>query len=197
MFRPELGAIEDRCWYRRGRITKQEQSRPKAISANLVILSLNGLGLWDGLDSGSKKRPVGELAEEYDVRPEDTLYFDICVVFRSCQDDGLYQAEDTGEASSGRSSAGASIPLNPLQAGNTYKSPVPNRALTPTFLLCDIRRFQLKYTGTLSIAMSEIILNTADARYKMLALRQCPGASGFQILSRGLQRKMGMMKKRT
>ena len=42
--------------------------------------------------------------------------------------------------------------------------------------------------------MSEIMLKTADARYKILGWRQWPGRSGVQILVRGRQRKIGTKK---
>ncbi len=89
-----------------------------------------------------------------------------------------------------------SIKIFRISLGLTYKIPVQKMALTPTLRLEDIWRLQIKNTGTLSMAISEMKLKTPAARYKSLASRQWPGSSGFQILLRGEQRKSGMNRKR-
>ena len=76
----------------------------------------------------------------------------------------------------------------------TYRPPVPKMRDTPTLRRTDMCRFQIRYTGTLSMAMSEIMLKLAEAMYRSKILRQWPGSSGFQILLRGRQRKIGTKK---
>ena len=72
--------------------------------------------------------------------------------------------------------------------------PVPNISDIPILRRIDICKFQTRYVGTNSIAMSEIMLKIADARYRISGCRQCPGKSGAQILVRGKQRKIGTKK---
>ena len=54
----------------------------------------------------------------------------------------------------------------------TYRPPVPKMSDTPILRRTDMCRFQIKYIGTLSIAMSEIILKLAEAMYRSKILRQ-------------------------
>lgn len=80
------------------------------------------------------------------------------------------------------------------EMAGTYNDPVPNTAKIPTFRFIVICRCQMEYEGMTSIPTSETTLKAAEAVYKALGFRQCPGSEGVQIFLRGMHRKMGMIR---
>lgn len=67
-----------------------------------------------------------------------------------------------------------------------YKTPVPNTAEMPHFLLFGICRFQIACRGNMSIEKSEKMLIAAVAMKATFRLMQWPGSTGFQIFCLGV-----------